>query len=304
MVDVSILLLTKNGRPDVEQLLPAVFAQKLRGSFEVIAVDSGSTDGTIDLLRRFPVQLTQIPSAEFHHARTRNFAAGISTGQLLVFLSQDAIPASDLWLESLVSNFEDSAVGAVYGRQVPKPGSSLERQDALDTVYGEKRIIKDPSARDGLGYRFYHFSDANAAIRRVVWKAQGFPEALKVFEDLGIAKSILDRGWKIVYEPNASVFHSHTHSTLGLFKRYFDIGYTLKLLNIWDVPGTRDSMLRDGWKLLRRKLQRFGHNTIGRSAGRALRQDVAKSVGLFLGLNEDHLPLVLKRRFSAFDLFE
>ncbi len=304
MVDVSILLLTKNGCPDVEQLLPAVFAQKFSGTFEVIAVDSGSTDGTMALLRRFPVRLTRIHSAEFHHARTRNLAATFAAGRFLVFLSQDAIPATDHWLQSLVSNFDDATVGAVYGRQVPKPGSSLERQDALETVYGDKKLIKDPSARDGMGYRFYHFSDANAAIRRVVWEANGFPENLKVFEDLGMAKNILDRGWKIIYEPSAPVFHSHTHSTVGLFKRYFDIGYTLKLLKIWDAPGTRDSMLRDAWNLLRRKLQRFGHSTTGKSASRAFRQDIAKSVGLFLGLNEGHLPLVLKRRFSAFDLFE
>ena len=88
--------------------------------------------------------------------------------------------------------------------------------------------MKDPAHRNGIGYRFYHFSDVNAAIRRDIWEAVRFPEDLKVFEDLGIAKQILDRGWKIVYEPEAAVFHSHPHTTVGLFKRYFDIGYTLK----------------------------------------------------------------------------
>lgn len=303
MIDVSILLLTKNGCSDLEGLLPAVFSQEFAGVFEVIAVDSGSTDGTLDLLRRFPVHVRRIPSAEFHHSRTRNFAARLASGAILVFLSQDAIPASHDWIESMISNFGDPKVGAVYGRHVAKPGSSLERQDALDAVYGERKLIKDPSARHGMGYRFYHFSDANAAIRRTVWEQEGFPEDLKVFEDLGMAKQILDRGWKIVYEPSAAVFHSHTHSTLGLFKRYFDIGYTLKLLKIWDAPGTRDSMLRDAWKLLGNKLKRLGDDHARRSARRAFQQDIAKSVGLFLGLNESRLPLVLKRRFSAFDLF-
>lgn len=304
MLELSILLLTKNGRHDLERVLPAIFDQKFSTPFEVIAIDSGSTDGTLDLLRRYPVRIEQIPPEEFHHARTRNYAASRSSGRILLFLSQDAIPASKDWLSTMLSNFDDPQVAAVYGRQFPKPGSSSEREDALDAVYGRHRIIKDPAHRNGMGYRFYHFSDVNAAIRRSVWEAEHFPEDLRVFEDLGIAKRILDRGWKIVYEPKAAVYHSHTHSTVGLFKRYFDIGYTLRLLKIWDGPDTRTSMLRDGWKLVQGKLRRLrNHHTRG-SAGYGLRQDIAKSVGLFLGVNESHLPLVLKRRLSAFRVFE
>lgn len=304
MTEVSILLLTKNGRSDLEHLLPALFSQKECAPFEVIAVDSGSSDGTLRVLRSFPVQIKQIPPADFHHARTRNFAASLAHGQILVFLSQDAIPASDLWLNSLLSDFEDVQVGAVYGRQFPKPNSSIERQDALNVVYGEQKLIKDPAHRNGMGYRFYHFSDVNAAIRRSVWQAVRFPEDLKVFEDLGIAKRILDRGWKIVYEPKAAVVHSHSHTTVGLFKRYFDIGYTLKLLKIWDAPGTRKSLLRDAWKLVASKFRRAGSTPNGQSARNGIGQDIAKSAGLFLGLNQNCLPLVVKRRLSAYRVFE
>jgi rhamnosyltransferase len=304
MVEVSILLLTKNSGPDFAILLSSVFNQKGVPSFEVIAVDSGSTDETLDLLRQFPVRIQEISPDEFHHARTRNLAASFSEGTILVFLSQDAVPASDKWLSSLISNFDDPQVGAVYGRQFPKPGSSAERQDALNAVYGEVRLVKDPAQRQGMGYRFYHFSDVNAALRRSVWEAVRFPEDMKVFEDLGIAKSILDGGWKIVYEPEAPVFHSHTHTTVGLFKRYFDIGYTLKLLKIWDSPGTRKSMLRDVYKLLKGKLRRVSDEETRRSAGQGIREDIAKSVGLFLGLNQNCLPLFVKRRLSAFGVFE
>ena len=303
MVDVSVLLLTKNARQDLERVLPVLFAQKQVSPFEVIAIDSGSSDGSLEVLRRFPVQLRQLPAKEFHHARTRNLAASLASGQILIFLSQDAVPASDLWLKMMISNFEDPNVAAVYGRQFPKPGSSVEREDALDTIYGDKKVIKDPAHRDGMGYRFYHFSDVNAAIRRSVWEEEHFPEDLKVFEDLGIAKRILDRGWKIVYEPQAAVFHSHTHTTVGLFKRYFDIGYTLKRLRIWEAPGTRNSMLRDIWRLLKNKFSRVGRRQTRRSARRGLQQDIAKCFGLFLGLNETFLPLVLKRRFSAYGVF-
>jgi rhamnosyltransferase len=248
------------------------------------------------------VRIEQILPGAFHHARTRNYAASLATGEILVVLSQDAIPSSGEWLRALISSFSDPGVGAVYGKQLPKPGSTGERQDVLGTLYGEQRMVKDPSCskRD---YRFYHFSDANAAIRRSVWQATRFPEELKVFEDLGIAKRILDRGWKIVYEPAASVYHSHQHTTLGLFKRYFDIGFTFRQLGIWN-EGTKASLLQDAWKLVRRKVARFDRNGNGRKARASLSQDLAKSAGMLLGLNERFLPLILKRRMSAFRVYE
>jgi rhamnosyltransferase len=304
MVEVSIIVLTKNGRPSLEHLLPKVVAQAGKVSGELLAVDSGSSDGTLELLRRFPVRIAEIPPQDFHHARTRNFAARLAQGRTLVLLSQDAIPASENWLESMIANFDDPQVGAVYGRQFPKPGSSLERRHALDAVYGERRLVKDPAHRNGLGYRFYHFSDVNAAIRRSVWEKTQFPEDLKVFEDLGIAKRILDSGWKIVYEPKAAVIHSHDHTTLELLKRYFDIGYTLKLLEIWDVPGTRQSLLRDAFRMLKGKIRHSRRNSGTRSVRKDLQQDFAKSLGMFLGLNQNCLPLALKRHLSAFRVFE
>lgn len=301
--DASIVVLTKNAGSDLVQLLSAVYRQSHTSTFEVIAIDSGSTDGTLRVLKDFPVRVTQIPPNQFHHARTRNLAASIARGRILIFISQDAIPVDDGWLATMITSFDDPRVGAVYGRQLAKTGSSAERRDVFDTIYGDKRIVKDPAHRNGMGYRFYHFSDANAAIRRAVWAKVKFPEDLKVFEDLGIAKQILDGGWKIVYEPRAAVFHSHTHSTLGLLKRYFDIGYTLKLLKIWDAPGARHTLIRDGWKLLRGKLKQAANKTSGRSARRGLEQDLAKSVGLLLGLNQSCLPLAIKRRLSAYRVF-
>ena len=92
MVKASILVLTKNGMPDVARCLKAVYSQRTTNAKEVIVVDSGSTDETLEIARGFQVRLEQIPPASFHHARTRNFAAGLARGEILVFLSQDAIP--------------------------------------------------------------------------------------------------------------------------------------------------------------------------------------------------------------------
>lgn len=304
MPRTSILLLTKNDVKNVSACLNAIYSQNVNDDVEVIAIDSGSYDGTLDVLRQSPLRLEQIPPESFHHARTRNLAATFAKGEILVFLSQDAIPASNEWLQALLSNFNDPAVGAVYGRQLPKAGSSLEREDALSTLYGVKKIVKDPAHRNGLGYLFYHFSNVNAAIRRDVWESSPFPENLKVFEDLGIAKEILDSGWKIVYEPRAEVVHSHTHTTLGLFKRYFDIGCTLKLLGIWGAPAIRKSMVHDAIRLFMRKLNPPRADGDMRLLRKGIRQEIVKSAGLFLGINQACLPLFLKRHLSAYQLFE
>jgi rhamnosyltransferase len=303
MIETSILIPTKNGADDLGACLEAIYSQKGVKPFEVIVVDSGSSDATLEIARRYPVRLEQIPSEAFHHARTRNYLASLAKGDFLVFLSQDAIPAVETWLGAMVSNFSDPSVAAVYGRQRPKPDATFERQDVLDALYGDEKIVKDPSNRAGLSYRHYHFSSANSAIRRDVWRTTRFPEELRVFEDMGIAKRILDGGWKIVYDPGASVYHSHEHTTTGLFKRYFDIGYTLRKLGIWREM-TKSSLLWDASKLVRRKLARFNGNGNSLKIGASLSQDLAKSAGMFLGLNERFLPFSVKRRLSAFRVYD
>ena len=303
MIETSILVLTKNEAQNIGPCLEAIYSQKHARPFEVVIVDSSSTDATLEIARRYSVRIEQIPAEAFHPARTRNFAATLAQGEFLVYLAADALPAATDWLSTLLANFSDPAVAAVYGRHLPKAGSTLERQDALDAVYGGERLVKDPSHGGGLGYRYYHFSTVNAAIRKSVWKVTPFPEDIKVFEDLGIAKRILDGGRKIIYEPRAAVFHSHNHTTIGLFKRYFDGGVIWKQLGIWN-DRTRASMLRDMGRLVRKKLNRFDGNGISRKASASLRQDLAKAAGLFLGLHERYLPLAIKRRLSAFRLFE
>jgi rhamnosyltransferase len=304
MFACSISILTKNEELNIGACLEAVHSQRLAGKVEVVLVDSGSTDATVQIAKRFPIRIEQIRPEEFHHARTRNFAASLGTGTFVVNLSSDAIPASDMWLHELIANFEDPAVGAVYGRQLPKPASRIEREVTYDTIYGEQRIVKDPACRAGSGYKFYHFSDVNSALRRDMWESIQYPENFKIFEDLAIAKRILDAGWKIVYEPEAMVFHSHHFTPKQLFKRYYDIGYTFKRLGIWQESGTRSSLLRDFGHLLWKQLGRSTSGDVHNGPKMAMSQNVAKSAGLLLGINEKFIPLSLKRNLSSYRVYD
>jgi rhamnosyltransferase len=137
-----------------------------------------------------------------------------------------------------------------------------------------------------------------------VWERFPYPEDLKMFEDLAIAKRILDGGWKIVYEPEAPVFHSHHYSAMQLFRRYFDIGYALKRLKIWDAPETRSSMSRDLRGLLGKQLNHFKSTGARPWPHAMVGQNLAKSAGLFLGVNQRFLPLALKRHLSSYGIYD
>jgi rhamnosyltransferase len=303
MIETSIIIPTKNGGEDIGACLEAIYSQKGSGPFEVIVVDSGSTDKTLEIVGRYPVRLERIAPETFHHARTRNYAAGLAKGEALVFLSQDAIPASDTWLAAFLSNFNEAGVGAVYGRQLPKAESGLERRSAFAVMYGGARIVKMPMDGIDLGHKYYHFSNANSAIRRKVWEATRFPDDLKVFEDVGIAKRILDSGWSIVYEPEAAVYHSHDFPLDILFKRYFDIGVIYQRLGIWNER-SRASLWRDGWGAFKSKLFLLLKEERPGNAGSSLVQDVGKYVAIQLGRNERLLPRAVKKKLSLYRLFD
>jgi len=303
MIETSILIPTKNGAQDIDACLEAIFSQKGVGPLEVLVVDSGSTDATTEIARRYPVRLEQIAPEAFHHARTRNYAAGLAKGEILVFLSQDAIPASDRWLAAFTSDLKEPSIGAVYGRQLPKAESGLERRSAFAAMYGESRIVKMPMDGVGLGHKYYHFSNANSAIRRSVWEVTRFPEDLKVFEDVGIAKRILDSGWSIVYEPEAAVYHSHDFPLNILFRRYFDIGVVYQRLGIWDNR-SRASLWADGWRGFQDKLSLLVKREATHDAGSSIVKDVGKFAAIQLGRNERILPRAVKKKLSLYGLFD
>src|SRR5687767_1332339 len=108
--EVTIVLLTKNAGPEFGRYLDRILAQQAPFSFEVLAIDSGSTDGTLEVLNSRPITLHQIAPDEFGFGRTKNFALTLASGRYLVFLSQDAEPASANWLAHLISGFRNQMV--------------------------------------------------------------------------------------------------------------------------------------------------------------------------------------------------
>lgn len=210
---VSIIIRTKNEEKYLEDVLKKIFLQNFR-HFEVIIVDSGSTDRTLEIAESFELKIIKIPSEKFTYGYGLNI--GINNGQanIIVNLSAHAIPADNLWLEKLVRNFKDEKVGGVYGKQLPLPTCTPIEEKYLFETYGEKTKVEDKE--DVI------FSNSNSAIRKDLAIKYPFDEKMKFAEDIHWAKLILKKGYKIIYEPEAAVFHSHEHNLKQIFNREFD----------------------------------------------------------------------------------
>jgi rhamnosyltransferase len=219
--DVSVVLVTRNGRPDLDALLPVLRGQRGAGRIEIIAVDSGSTDGSAELLRDRADRLVTIDPKDFGHGRTRNLAVEESRGAFVALIVQDALPTSPDWLAHLMAPLRtDPSVAGAFARQCPRAGASavvranLERYlaggSAARTIPGESAHTF--AARPPLEQLDRcTFDNVCSCIRRRVWEAVPFPDAV-IAEDVQWARDALVAGHSIAYAPDAMVVHSHERS--------------------------------------------------------------------------------------------
>lgn len=232
---VSVLIPTYQGTAFLDRVLAALARQRTSVPFDLLAVDSSSSDGTWERLgvwaERFPVPLRRlrIHGSEFDHGDTRNLLAARSGGDLLVYLTQDAIPVGDDWLETLVRNFEDESVGAAYCRNVPRPDARpfTRVASADDPGYAPgRREVRLPApevyaALDPHERRLlYNFNDVASAVRREFWERHPFPRT-DFGEDVLMARALLEAGYTIVYDDQACVEHSHDYDADEAYRRAF-----------------------------------------------------------------------------------
>lgn len=195
---VSIIIRTKDEERWIPHCLNGVFNQQCK-DFEVILVDNESRDKTLEKARLFPIQKI-ITCQDFRPGKALNLGIREAKGTYIACLSGHCIPVNERWLGNLLRNFEQPDVAGVYGRQEPMAFTSDGDKRDLMLLFGLDRKVQ---VKDS----FFH--NANSMIRRDVWNKLPFDETVTNIEDRVWAQEILHRGFRIVYEPEASVYHHH-----------------------------------------------------------------------------------------------
>lgn len=218
---VSVVVPTLNAGSGLRALFDALKTQRPCPPAEIIVVDSGSTDGTVELAHAHGAVVETIES--FSHGRSRNRGARRASGDLVVFMTQDAVPRDEQWLRVLVDVFDDPDVSAACSRQIPRDDASPMEQFFLKKRFGEQSEFKEIESLDGdVSYEQVIFSDVSSAVRRPVCIEFPFDETLVMGEDLKLARTLLLAGHTLAYVAESVVIHSHSYTLRQTFSRYFD----------------------------------------------------------------------------------
>ena len=242
---VTVFLPTKNAGPDLALALDRIRSQRLDRDFELLIIDSGSTDGTAAFLRRQPVRLIEIAPGEFNHGRTRGMAVREAAGDVVVLTVQDALPADEFWLQRLVDCFDDPAVAGAYSRQIPRADAAPFVRSRLKgwlATGTEPRVQEITNHAEFAALpplerlRRAGFDNVSSAVRTTVARAIPFRDC-EFGEDLDWSLRVLLAGHRIVYEPRSAVIHSHNPTLRDEFRRvYLDHRNLRRLFGVRTVP--------------------------------------------------------------------
>jgi rhamnosyltransferase len=280
-MDASIIILTKNAGQNFASLLQHIGAQKFDGLYEVIVIDSGSTDDTIRTAKEFPIKITQIEPEAFHHGKTRNLGAELSSGRILVYITQDALPLHDNWLHKLTDDLKNPQVAMVVGRQIPWQTTKPPEKFFYVYNFPEQKIIAKPKSSSYYLDNVF-ISNVNSAIRKDVWQQFEFSETIIMAEDKEFANRILSAGWTIVYEPAAAVYHAHDFSLWSTFQRYLDFGISLKQ-GAGGLPKSHKSVIRSAFKYFSAELKYLHASGCLQWVPYSIVYEASKYLGLLLG---------------------
>jgi rhamnosyltransferase len=221
--EISIGLPTRNGGETFARLLDQVFAQESSRRCEVYALDSGSTDGTLDRLADRGVRVVPIDQATFNWGNVRERLFAEARGEIVINLSQDAVPAGRDWIDRMAAPFSDPEVAVVCGASIPDPDRAFDQfQWERNGYYYFTREIAKYTAKHGRGMSF-----ANTAVRRRVWEELHI-EPQATGEDFGFQMKLAAAGKRILFTDDAPVWHHHNYTLKGVYRRCRNEGLALR----------------------------------------------------------------------------
>ncbi|MEW6569626.1 MAG: glycosyltransferase [Nitrospirota bacterium] len=224
---MSVIIPTLNASSTIGKLLSVLLDQDI--DKQIIVVDSSSEDGTVEIVRKFGVEVIVIPRKAFDHGGTRNMASLKAKGDILVFMTQDALPVGKTSLRKLITPLVDPVIAATFGRHIPRNDASPLETFARQFNYPEEGCVKGAREIERFGIKTFFLSNVFSSFRRGPFLKVGmFPEGVRANEDMLMTAKLIIDGFKVAYVPEAMVIHSHRSSLLWQFKRYFNIGSSLK----------------------------------------------------------------------------
>lgn len=219
---VSVVIPTLNGERTLPALLRSLRSQTVET--EIIVIDSSSSDSTPEVAERWADHLLRIRREEFNHGLTRNLGLRLASEDIVVFMSQDALPEREDTLETLIRPIVEGEVVLAYARHVPPPGTPPPEVFFRLFSYPEKSEVKDRSMLPRYGLRAFTNSNVCAAyLKEKLLEVGGFPRVI-LSEDLYVAAKLILAGYRTMYNAEARVIHAHTFTPWGIFRRYFAIG--------------------------------------------------------------------------------
>ena len=294
---------------------------------QVVVVDSGSTDGSLELSEQAGFTVLHTKAQDFNHGATRQWALNqgflnpqpnpangatpipSSPPDFIVFLTQDAILANLNALEELLQAFQDSQVAAAYGRQLPNPEASWLETHTRSFNYPDASKTVQLQDKASLGIKACFLSNSFAAYRLQALMAQGgFPAHLPLGEDTFTAAKFLLSGQSLRYQATAAVYHSHNYNGLQDFQRMFDTGVfhaqnPWLLQNFGKPEGEGAKLVKSQWAYLNAQAGQPQHPNFLQGIVQLLSANAMKLMGYKLGRSYHWLPKALAKKFAMNKVF-
>jgi rhamnosyltransferase len=293
-MSISVIVPTLNAAQHLPKLLEALKTQS-EPPLEVIVIDSASDDDTARIAVNAGCRLEPISRNEFDHGGTRNRAAALARGGLLVFMTQDALPANPHFLTELAQPIRAGLAAAAYARQLPYPDAFPSEAFARTFNYPPVSSLRSVEDIPRLGLRAFFFSNVASMVAATTFLEVGrFPERTIMNEDMLLCAKLLRAGHRVAYRSESCVFHSHNYSLGQQFKRNFDIGAFVAQFR------TELTEVRTGEAGLTFALGQIKHLVGGAWTWipRTVLELGLKWTAYQLGQREQSIPVVWKRRLS------
>ncbi len=229
---LSIVIRAYNEERHIGRLLDGIQQQTL-GETEIILVDSGSSDATVEIARRYPVDVVHIQPEEFTFGRSLNRGMAAAHGEFVAIASAHVYPVYPDWLERLLAPFADPRVALAYGKQRGDASTKFSEQQVFARWYPEVSNLRQTHP---------FCNNANAAIRRSLWEAHPYDESLSGLEDLDWAHWAVQQGHELAYVAEAEVVHVHEETPRGVYNRYRREAMAFKRIFPHERFGLRDAL--------------------------------------------------------------